>query len=163
MRLHSGIKPYPCTKCGKKFKWLSSLKWHLRSHKKQKDFLCSQCGLELSSRTSLVEHFNTHSGEKPFSCSNCHLSFSHVSKTGTSGLTQFQFNHLSFQKVSLKRHEALHDTPKYKCVTCSRKFSQKSILKEHQLTHTGDRPITCKICNKKFRRQSCYSKHARVC
>lgn len=36
------------------------------------------------------------------------------------------------------------------------------MLKQHRLTHTGERPHTCKICQKSFRQQSTLKVHMRT-
>lgn len=41
-------------------------------------------------------------------------------------------------------------------------FSYSSINSEHMLTHTGERPLICKICGKAFRLRSTFSIHERV-
>ena len=50
-----------------------------------------------------------------------------------------------------------------KCKYCDKRFSLKQYLKEHQYTHTGERPYICNIngCEKTFRQAGKLSLHRR--
>ena len=36
------------------------------------------------------------------------------------------------------------------CKICGQRFTQKSIVREHEMKHTGDKPFACDLCDKKF-------------
>ena len=41
----------------------------------------------------------------------------------------------------------------YYCKFCGRKFNYLSSMKQHALTHTGEKPYKCQLCGKTFRRK----------
>lgn len=48
-------------------------------------------------------------------------------------------------KYSLKIHMEVHGERKFECHYCNMKFKQKLVLKNHILTHTGERAHQCKF------------------
>ena len=54
MRQHTGILPYSCSYCPKKFAQSSALDYHIRSvHTKETQFKCDQCKYSTLSSSSL--------------------------------------------------------------------------------------------------------------
>ncbi|XP_043991225.1 zinc finger protein 135-like isoform X1 [Gambusia affinis] len=54
-------------------------------------------------------------------------------------------------KYDLKQHYMTHTGEKpFTCETCSKSFARRSQLNVHYRTHTGERPFTCPICKKSF-------------
>jgi len=72
---HSEVRNHSCDKCGKCFKDIHSLRKHYMVHTGEKPFQCSKCDYQCRFRTMLVIHERKHTGEKPFECSICKMRF----------------------------------------------------------------------------------------
>ena len=49
----------------------------------------------------------------------------------------------------------------FACSFCDKTFSEKSKVKRHEGTHTGEKPFACSFCNKIFRENSKRKRHER--
>jgi len=68
-------------------------------------------------------------------------------------------------KVSLSSHKRLHNTTKYSCKICMKKFVRETQLKIHFRKHTGEMPYSCDIsgCGKKFSTRQGKETHQKIC
>lgn len=121
--------PFRCDKCDKKYASMSSLHLHRMNHTGETPFLCSYCGRGFKTAHSLRAHIPIHTGERRYKCHIC-------------GKTSIQ--HMS-------RHMRMHRGEKnYLCTECGKAFLSSGELKLHTRSHTGERPYTCKHCEKTF-------------
>ncbi|XP_065575419.1 transcriptional regulator Kaiso-like isoform X2 [Artemia franciscana] len=79
IKIHSGLKPYECTTCKKKFSSSSHLSRHKKLHTGEKPYECVICKKKFSQGAALNTHRRIHTGEKPYECVICKKKFSDYS------------------------------------------------------------------------------------
>ncbi|XP_037075877.1 B lymphocyte-induced maturation protein 1 homolog [Pollicipes pollicipes] len=67
----------------------------------------------------------------------------------------------SFIKMSIAS-EGTKDRPMHRCTICNRGFLNKSNIKVHLRTHTGEKPFKCETCSKAFRQKAHLIKHYHI-
>ncbi|XP_029381278.1 zinc finger protein 184-like [Echeneis naucrates] len=72
----NSIKPFSCSKCGKRFGQKHHLQTHMRCHTGEKPFSCSLCGKRFTQKGNLTQHLTVHTREKPCNCPVCGEKFS---------------------------------------------------------------------------------------
>ncbi|RZC41358.1 zf-H2C2 2 domain containing protein, partial [Asbolus verrucosus] len=142
--VHSESRPFACNDCGKTYKHQSGLFLHNKGHHSQSVFQCETCEKAFKQRSMLKEHRRVHTGEKPYVCEFCSKEFSFSSTFG---------HHL-------KRH-AHKKEPAVPCLTCGKMYSRDK-LKQHLKTHSGEKPVSCGICSKKFSVNTSLRVHMRI-
>ena len=71
MRTHTGEKPYPCTKCTRRFAGKSDLARHMWTHTDDKPHSCPHCEKKFILASSLRTHLKRHPADNPHGCSKC--------------------------------------------------------------------------------------------
>ena len=158
-----------CDICHKVFKTINGCKSHRRHHllppkekrpkiKRDPQYQCTDCGKLFLRDRELQKHSVIHSENRPvFNCEYCPKSFlypaslkDHQKKHSEMGsdLNEAKYeceicNKPFHTHGRLIKHIALHDRC---CRFCGKKFKKYDNLKQHENTHTGEKPYICRHC-----------------
>ena len=168
-RVHSNERPYQCSLCDKKFKGSKSLEFHYRTHTEEFPYECKICIEKFRHRKLLLKHnLKYHKGgnENDYACKLCKKEFldsqglkTHMIVHSNEKPYNCQFCDKTFKrKWVLTSHHKMHNgeerkkvpEKKQQCPTCG-KLVSFSGLKNHEATHTDERPYQCEICFKQFK------------
>lgn len=73
--VHSGVKPFKCQRCGKKFATENELTKHAAKHDGLKPFRCLQCPKSYNNKVDLKRHEKNHEFYAPHPCEICGRGF----------------------------------------------------------------------------------------
>lgn len=138
---------HTCEDCPKKFRHLKALKKHIRDvHNKAECNRCPYCDETFKKYREKKTHLISVHGFffEEFKCDLCPKVFT------LKGKLDVHKKQVHFQ---IKNHT---------CEECDLKFYQKSDLKDHMLTHTGERKYQCDICKKCFSQKKYVRFHLKV-
>ncbi|XP_055373074.1 zinc finger protein 43-like [Condylostylus longicornis] len=166
-----------CELCGKRFRTLESLRNHIRRHKGEKPFKCSKCSAAFNDKINLKTHYivkHTEGLKVPCQYEGCERIFKTVElrKRHERYIHNSDRNYLCVQcgmrfkttsklnEHMKKRHLDYDDRP-FECGFCKKKFIFHQDLKNHVMTHTGEKPFKCELCSKAFIKKYELTKHLR--
>jgi len=133
-----------CHICGKHFQQKYGLIRHLQSvHERRRDFKCSFCKKGFSEKVGRDEHERIHTGEKPYRCDLCDKAFR---------AKALLYIHKSY-------HFKSHESYRFQCRHCPKKFPFQSALTKHMRTHTRERQYVCSQCARAFYCKTSLAKH----
>ena len=179
MNSHRGVTEYKCDQCGKEFygkiafqhherthrvrprqlcelcpqsspKYPKDLKSHIKNiHEDKRTVACDICGklFKLHDKRAFRDHIQVHENKREFLCSSCDRKFNTSS-----------YLHLHIITVHEKRLKK-----EYKCSSCGNDFRSNAKLKEHEHTHTGEKPFQCTYCGRTFAQGGNLKSHSRKC
>ena len=198
-KMAAAIKPFECTKCGKRFRQKRELNRHVinkHTPNHAKPFKCRYCDYGAATKSIVQRHEYTHSSTKPYQCTMCtyqtsykyilkkHLKKVHnveenesdllcsnsesatpVSLNGADGSKKWKCGHCEKRftaKSLMKQHELIHSGPKnFKCDMCDFASAHKRSLTRHKLLHSAPKPFVCSVCSKQFRTKHLMEQHAK--
>ncbi|XP_061673183.1 zinc finger protein 131 [Syngnathoides biaculeatus] len=150
LKTHLGLlkKPHVCSHCGKAYSREGALNQHLSSFHfdveeqaqnqkaSKRVHVCEYCKKHFDHFGHFKEHLRKHTGEKPYECPDCHERFA---RNSTLKCHMAACQNGAGAKKGRKKH--------YECQVCSSVFNSWDQFKDHLVSHTGDKPNHCTMCD----------------
>ena len=163
-RVHAGPL-HPCTTCGKKYTAKSSLTFHMKTHTATPN-QCTTCDKILDTPRELKNHRELlHHNVKSLTCTICNEKFNlnkalnyHIAMH----MNQQLLNKLQHGDSESKVIEQVIIDAGLKCIMCHKTFASASYLKNHILSHSGEKPLICETCGRKFAQACNLYEHKRT-
>jgi len=180
LKKHEAVHGEPkhiCDVCGKKFHQPEILRQHVnmthdadyRAKSDAKTQVCDICGWEGAKR-NYNQHFKYKHLNDQKTCSECGEQFPGKIQLNKHIRTKHTFEQcsvcgLSISYVYLRRHMLLKHSDSsalpFQCTICNKGFLGKMKFKNHMNIHTGERPYSCRFCERTFGDNANCIKHMR--
>ncbi|XP_013163531.1 PREDICTED: gastrula zinc finger protein xFG20-1-like isoform X2 [Papilio xuthus] len=152
---HQNKGRYECTDCNKVFSYLTTYQGHLkysRAHASEQvlKFPCPMCNKGYPTKEAMQDHFNyQHLGKTSHKCPLCDKPIA---------------SRANVERHLMRVHGEKKEKPKnHVCQQCGKAFTDKKSLNQHEVIHSGDRPLSCNICYQTFKQKaSLYTHRKRV-
>ncbi|XP_047039620.1 zinc finger protein 354A-like [Helicoverpa zea] len=152
---HENKSRYSCVDCNKTFSHLATYQAHLkysRAHASEHvfKFPCPMCNKGYPSKEAMQDHFNyQHLGKTVHKCPICEKPIA---------------SRANVEKHLMRVHGQKKEKPRnHICQECGKAFTDKKALTQHEVIHSGERPLSCDICQQTFKQKaSLYTHRKRV-
>lgn len=159
---HTSGNPFVCSQCSKTFKRAVGLEKHVsKIHLGIRPYICDKCGVSYGDESELKNHMSRHAENKPYSCTHCdystfqkgslksHLFCRHqvLMDHEMSVLKCDQCNFTTDKKCRfhdhVKMHHNIRDIP---CAVCGKMFVTKKTLRQHVIKVHHQKQVACAYC-----------------
>ncbi|XP_069364313.1 zinc finger protein 678-like isoform X1 [Maniola hyperantus] len=153
-RIHGSRATFHCVACDKRFVSRDSYEKHLKYSSRHattdvRKYKCTMCDKGFRTATALSDHVNyNHMGKTQHKCPICHKALA---------TRRCVTRHVSRAHLGIKEKSG----DKILCQTCGKAFRDTKCLREHELIHTGEKPLSCDLCGRTFRQSACLYTHKR--
>ncbi|BES97087.1 ZnF_C2H2 [Nesidiocoris tenuis] len=113
------------------------------------------------STSDLVRYNPVHSSTRP--SPELQVSYPHTTTPGKKSKSKSKSKSAPATSTVVYSEPSLgKEKPVHRCTICNRGFLNKSNIKVHLRTHTGEKPFRCEVCGKAFRQKAHLIKHAQI-
>ncbi|XP_076580942.1 uncharacterized protein LOC143316961 [Chaetodon auriga] len=124
---------------------------------------CEHCGKSFARRSNVIRHQRHHCSRTrgPSSQTDSEQNDSR-DKCSTTSATQRHFRlhvHIHAKNSGTEKCEEAPRERRHACKQCSKSFYMSHTLRQHLLTHTGEKSYSCKVCGKQFGREGTLKEH----
>ncbi|KAF4107091.1 hypothetical protein G5714_011455 [Onychostoma macrolepis] len=151
-----------CKICSKSFCTEGSLQRHMLVHQNMTPFCCDSCGSCFQSKFYLKEHERLHTEIRAKNQTEDPVNsrLSHVEITLQPDSVNVNANSRQSTRLSLSA-QGPGKFP-FHCKICDRPFRRQKSMKNHMLSHQGDRNYPCIFCGRRFLKSWHLAEHLRI-
>uniref|UniRef100_UPI0037E783C3 zinc finger protein 26-like n=1 Tax=Semicossyphus pulcher TaxID=241346 RepID=UPI0037E783C3 len=148
MRRHTGIKPYSCSVCNKRFPRAGALRRHRRIHGGDRLYACQLCGKTFMESGALKTHSRSHSK----GISSDELAELQPDSQSKKSETE--------KSPTVEEHGKVSTQTSHCCKVCGESFQSKGGLRKHAKCHSAE--SACGICGESLRPSETMTDHLQV-